>query len=256
MPFSDSSNNPQKRLPVDGEIFAFEGCEAFVALPGHAVKGPIPWVFYAPTLPGLPDGCDALWMRPVLGRGIAVAGIDVGESCGNPEGRRLFSAFHGELVARGFLKKACLLARSRGGLMLYNWAAENPEAVACVAGIYPVCDLQSFPGLPAAAKAYGLSEEGMASLLTQHNPVDRLAPLAAAGVRIFHVHGDDDKVVPLDRNSQALVERYCQLGGQATLHIIKGGGHTYDPVFFQLPELIDFLVLHASTPGRAPSGTS
>jgi hypothetical protein len=28
--------------------------------------------------------------------------------------------------------------------MLYNWAAENPERVAGIAGIYPVCDLRSY----------------------------------------------------------------------------------------------------------------
>ena len=63
-----------------------------------------------------------------LEAGIAVAGIDVGESYGNIEGGNLYSKFHNFLTQRKkFNPKACLLARSRGGLMLYNWAANNPK---------------------------------------------------------------------------------------------------------------------------------
>ena len=65
-----------------------------------------------------------------LAEGIAVAGVDVGESYGSPQGRAHFTALYRELVERrGFSRKPCLLARSRGGLMLYNWAAEHPESV-------------------------------------------------------------------------------------------------------------------------------
>ena len=67
-----------------------------------------------------------------------IAGEDVGESCGSPQGRSVYSALYKELVENpGLAKRACLLARSRGGPMLYNWAVENPASVACIAGIYP-----------------------------------------------------------------------------------------------------------------------
>jgi hypothetical protein len=61
-----------------------------------------------------------------------------------------------ELVQkRGLSKTPYLLARSRGGLMLYNWAFEHPLSVACVEGIYPVCNLSSYPGIKNACGAYG-----------------------------------------------------------------------------------------------------
>ena len=76
----------------------------------------------------------------------------MGESYGSPAGRKTFSEFHAHVVREHKLEtKARLLAQSRGGLMLYNWAAENPEKVRCIAGIYPVCDLRSYPGLSKAA---------------------------------------------------------------------------------------------------------
>ena len=107
------------------------------------------------------------------------------------QGREGFTALYRELTEkRGFSRKPCLLARSRGGLMLYNWAAEHPECVAGIAGIYPVCNLRSWPGLDKACGAYGLTAAQLETQLPQHNPIDRLAPLAKAGVPIFHIHGD------------------------------------------------------------------
>ena len=136
------------------------------------------------------------WMfERFLEAGIAVAGVDVGESYGSPKGRAHFTALYRELVERrGFSRKPCLLARSRGGLMLYNWAAEHPDSVGCIAGIYPVCNIRSWPGLDKACGAYGLSAAQLEEKLTQHNPIDRLAPLAEAGVPIFHIHGDSDRL--------------------------------------------------------------
>jgi len=178
--------------------------------------------------------------------GIAVAGIDVGESCGNPSGRALFSAFYEELVLkRGLSKTPCLLARSRGGLMLYNWAAEHPSSVACVAGIYPVCNLSSYPGIKSACGAFGMTEEQLAAKLSEHNPIDRLESLAKAHVPIYHIHGDSDTVVPLEKNSGELAQRYRQLGGVMTLQVIKGQGHNTWSGWFQSQELVDFVIAQA-----------
>jgi len=73
--------------------------------------------------------------------------------------------------------------------------------VACIAGIYPVCDLRSYPGMRQACGAYGTTEEELRVTLSEHNPVDRLAPLAKAKVPIFHTHGNTDNLVPLIENS-------------------------------------------------------
>jgi len=219
---------------------------SFVTLPpARPSRDPIPWVWYAPTLPGLP-GPEEDWMfGKFLEAGMAIAGIDVGESFGSPRGRGAFTAFHRELVdTRGFSPKPCLLARSRGGLMHYTWAAEHPGSVACIAGIYPVCNLASYPGLSKACVAYGLDEAGLASQLAAHNTLERLAPLAAARVPILHLHGDDDDVVPLETNSGALAERYRDLGGTMSLKVFPGQGHTYWTGWFRSPELVSFVIAH------------
>ena len=126
--------------------------------------------------------------------------------------------------------------------MLYNWAAEHPEWVKCIGGIYTVCDLASWPGLKQACSAYGLSEEGLRHELAANNPVDRLAALAKAKVPILHVHGDADTVVPLADNSAKLVSRYRALGGSGEVVVVPGKGHQVCPEFFESERLLSFLL--------------
>ncbi|MGI9241539.1 MAG: alpha/beta hydrolase family protein [Verrucomicrobiales bacterium] len=232
------------------------GRPAFVILPPEGspkLDGAVPWVLYAPTFDrSLPSDRDEGWMmRQFLERGIAIAGIDVGESYGSPSGQEHYTALHNHLVKQfGFDKKASLLARSRGGLMLYNWAVENPDKVRCIAGIYPVCDLTSYPGVAKACGAYGLSEQEMAAQIDKHNPIPRLEALAGAKVPIFHIHGDQDKVVPLEANSTALIDRYKKLGGPAELKVAPGQGHNMWRGFFECQALVDFLIANAT--GKKP----
>lgn len=226
--------------------FTVNGHRAFVLLPPSAAAGAVlPWVWYAPTLPGLPAAEEAWMFRRWLDAGLAIAGIDVGESFGSPAGRALFAALHALLTRHGFSSRPALLARSRGGLMLYNWAAEHPACVAAVAGIYPVCNLTSYPGLAKASGAYGLDEAGLAAELAAHNPVDRLAPLARARVPLLHLHGDCDEIVPLEPNTALLAERYRQLGGAIEVIVFPGQGHNYWSGWFQSQRLVDFVITHA-----------
>jgi dipeptidyl aminopeptidase/acylaminoacyl peptidase len=228
---------PKKSFKVDGHA-------AFVIMPNKVdEKKPVPWVWYAPTFSNLPEPRENWMFQRFLAAGIAIAGVDVGESYGSPKGRETFSALYKELVTnRNFARKPVMLARSRGGLMLYNWAVENPESVAGIAGIYPVCDLRSYPGLDKACGAYGLTRAELEAQLSKHNPVDRLAPLGKARVPIFHIHGDIDTTVPVKENSGEVARQYEKLGGKMELKIAKGQGHNLWDGFFQCQELVDFVI--------------
>ncbi|MEM6260381.1 MAG: prolyl oligopeptidase family serine peptidase [Planctomycetota bacterium] len=202
-----------------------------------------PWVWYAPAFDKrLPEQRERWMIDRLLAKGIAVAAVDVGESFGSPRGRAVFTKLYEHMVEQGYSKKPVLLARSRGGLMHYNWAVENPDNVNGVAGIYPVCNLLSYPGLKKAAPAYDMTEAELKDHLTEHNPVDRLAPLAKARVPIFHIHGDNDRVVPLEDNSALLATRYKKLGGPVTIEVIKEGGHDVKRHWFESQNLVDFMI--------------
>ncbi len=236
---------PEKKLPLPGSTFLVEGRPAFVITPEEKTDGPRAWVWYAPTLPGLPGGEERWMFERFLKAGIAIAGIDVGESYGSPDGRKLFTALHTELTQRGFSKKPVLLGRSRGGLMTLGWAVENADKVSGFAGIYPVCNVTSYPGVARAAGAYKLTADELTAKLTEHNPVERLESLAKAKVPLFAIHGDIDKVVPLEANSGEVRKRYESFGGEMLLIVPKDQGHNMWPGFFQSQELVDFVIKHA-----------
>ena len=129
--------------------------------------------------------------------------------------------------------------------MLYNWAVEHPDSVAGIAGIYPVCNLTSYPGIARAAPAYDLTAEELQAKLAEHNPIDRLAPLAKAKVPIRHIQGDSDKVVPLEANSAELAKRYKALGGPVHIEVVPGQGHNLWEGWFHSETLTKFVISHA-----------
>lgn len=239
-----------KALPIPGETFLVQSRAAFLITAQSPAKAK-PWVWYAPTLPSYPAKEEQWMFQQFIDAGISVAGIDVGESYGSPAGRKLFTALYNEMHSRGFSSKPVLLGRSRGGLMTLSWAAENPDKLSAFAGIYPVCNLASYPGIAKAAPAYELTADQLQAELKQHNPIDRLAPLAQARIPLFAIHGDVDTLVPLDDNSKLLHDRYTALGGSMQLIVPPGQGHNMWTGFFQSQELVEFVQAHALSPTTA-----
>ncbi len=237
----EPASAPIKKLILPGEAFLVQDRPAFVLLPPEKERRtPQPWILYAPTLAGYPDEHEKWMHEQFLNAGVAVAGIDIGESYGSPPGRKLFTALYEELTKkRGFAGKPCLLGRSRGGLWVTSWASDHPEQVAGIAGIYPVFDLRTYPGVAKAAPAYGLKTDELEAKLVENNPIERVSLLAKAKVPVFIIHGDDDKVVPLKENSAELAARYEAAGAKdaVTLVVAKGQGHNYWEGFFRCSEL-------------------
>jgi 6-phosphogluconolactonase len=252
------ADRPVKELILPGESFLVEGRPAFVLLPPEKKRTkPQPWVLYAPTLPGLPDGHEKWMHERFLEAGVAVAGIDVGESYGSPTGRGLFTALYRELAGRrGFAPRPVLLGRSRGGLWVTAWAADNPDKVAGLAGIYPVFDLRAYPGLARAAPAYGLTAGELEARLGELNPIERVGTLARARVPALLIHGDEDRVVPLGENSAEFAARYraAGAGGAVRLIVARGQGHNFWEGFFCCQELVDFVIARAKA-GKEGRGT-
>lgn len=240
------AGEPAAALPWPVERFSVGDKAAFlVPAPSPPAGSARPWVWYAPTLPDLPGRAEEWLFARLRTAGIGVAGINVGESYGNLAGRSVYSALHAALVERGYAARPVLLGRSRGGLMLLSWAADHPQSVAGFAGIYPVCNLASYPGLATAAGAHGLTPEEFAPRLAEFNPLERLAPLAAARVPLFAIHGDQDKLVPLEQNSGAVRQRYEALGGSMRLIVPAGQGHSMWPGFFQNEDLAAWVIATA-----------
>jgi arylsulfatase A-like enzyme len=246
---SADAGKPVKELILPGESFMIAGRPAFILTPaGDKKRTPQPWIFYAPTLPGYPDSHEKWMHEQFVGAGVAVAGIDVGEGYGNPKARLLMTDLYRVLTEkRGFATRPCLLGRSRGGLWVSSWAIENPDKVAGIAGIYPVFDLTTYPGLDKAAPAYDLLAGQLKARLTELNPIERVGVLAKRRLPALFIHGDEDKVVPLKENSASFVARYQAAGAadSVTMIVARGQGHNFWEGFFHCRELVDFAIRRA-----------
>jgi Bacterial Ig-like domain len=228
------------------EDFTLGGLSAFIIAPANPAPGK-PWIAYGPSVGDLPHWTgtgEEKWMFDrYFAAGIAVVGIYSGDLSGNVAQRAGYTLLYNELVNnRGYASRFCFHARSRGGLISYNWAADNPGKVAAIGGIYPVTNLLSYPGEVVAADNYGVTVAQLNADIALYNPIARLGPLFNSGVKIFHIHGDNDGLVPLSANSQITKTNYDALGGSMTLKVIPGGGHDVSDYWFQDQDLTDFMI--------------
>ena len=215
--------------------FEFEDFNCKVAVPDTIAAGK-PWIWRARFWGHQPQTDIAL-----LKMGFHVVYADVKNLYGSPTAVKRWDAFYKHLVeTRGFDKKAVLEGMSRGGLIVFNWAARNPEKVHCIYVDAPVCDFKSWPGTnKAIMTAYGLTKEQAKSY--KGNPVDNLKPLADAGIPLLHVVGDADKLVPVSENTAVIEERYKALGGHIQVIHKKGVGH--HPHSLKDPKpIVDFIL--------------
>jgi pimeloyl-ACP methyl ester carboxylesterase len=156
-------------------------------------------------------------------------------SLGSPAALVHMDAFYKHIVAKGLNRKGTLTGESRGGLYAYRFAAAHPDRVVCIYGDAPVCDFKSWPlgaipgkrdekGIKILLDLYGFKNEAEA-LAYQGNPVDRLAPIAKAGIPLIHIIGEADKSVPPKSNSDILEQRYKAMQGTITVFRKPGCGH-------------------------------
>lgn len=235
---------------LSGEIVNIASHKAFIFLPEPDKRtSPQPWVMYAPTLlPNYPDEHERWLHQQLLDAGIAIAGIDVGEAYGSPQGSAGMDALYEHLINdRNFAVKACLLGRSRGGLWVTSWASENLDKVAAIAGIYPVFDLTTYPGIQRASTAYSLQPQALEESLSKYNPISKAKVLAKNAMPMYLIHGIPDQVVPYQQNSATMQELYKQSNSASAFQLatIEDQGHNHWPGFFTNQAMVDFLIQHA-----------
>jgi pimeloyl-ACP methyl ester carboxylesterase len=228
------------------------GRMAYLVKPTGHVDSRKRWVWTFPFWLDINDGHGRLHHRfyvdKLLAAGFHVAGINIGTSCGSPAGAEVCQEFYKLLIEQyGLNPKVRLIGQSNGGLMAYAWAFRHPNSVDRIGGICPATDFRTWPSLPNVVAfpekglGYNLTHEQLAAHFTEFNPIDNLAPLAKAGVKILQIHGDKDELVPTEANSFELARRYKRLGGSAQIVVIAGLGHGGMPLYESTP-LIDFLL--------------
>lgn len=252
LPAAQPEGLPGKKSEWHGyDKYEFEvaGKPVVVVAPRVAAAGR-PWVWHGEFFGHKPAPDVAL-----LGKGFHIVAMQIPDMLGSPAAVNYWNQLYAELTGKyGFARKAALVGLSRGGLYCYNWAAANPEKVACLYGDAPVCDFKSWPGgkgkgpgsprdWQLVLKQYGFKDDAEALAYTK-NPVDNLKPLAKAGVPLLHVYGDADEVVPWEENTGVIAERYRALGGQITL-IAKPGVKHHPHGLEDSAPIVAFIEKHA-----------
>ena len=214
--------------------FQLNGRDCIIVAPTVAAPDN-PWVWRARFFGHEPQLDVAL-----LGQGYHVAYVDVSGLFGSPQAVNIWDEFYTHVTSKyNFNPKPVLEGMSRGGLIIFNWAKQNPLRVACIYADAPVCDIKSWPGGKGSGigsepawrqclQAYDLTEtEALDDQLPRSrcNPIDGLDKLANAQVPIICVVGDADDVVPVDENTSILEARYQKLGGYIKVIHKPGVGH-------------------------------
>lgn len=224
--------------------FSFQGRQARIVFPNKKKTGD--WIWRARFW-----GHEPQLDKALLERGFHLVYVDVAGLFGNDQAVGIWDGFYALLQETYQLKKKVVLeGMSRGGLIVYNWAARNPEKVACIYADAPVCDIKSWPGglyqgkgsktdWTACLKAYDLDETSVQ--LFTGIPIYTCMKVAEAGIPMIHVCGTADEVVPYQENTALLAERVRKTGGEIELILKEGIGH--HPHCLKDPQpILDFIL--------------
>lgn len=228
-----------------------DSCNAHLVEPRKALPGR-PWVWRTMFWDAFP-GVDLALLKA----GLYLAFIDVGNTFGCPDAMKHFDAFYTVMTQRyGLSPKPALEGLSRGGLYAYRWAYVNTGKVGCIYGDAPVCDMKSWPG--GKGKGKGSPRDWQEAIKDYHftseqemmefkgNPIDILAPIAAAHIPILHVCGDADTTVPKAENTDIVRQRYMALGGDFALIVKHGCDHHPHGLLDPTP-IVNFILAHTAT---------
>lgn len=225
--------------------FKYNTLACKIVEPKRIAKGK-PWVLRARFFGHEPQTDIAL-----LERGYHIAYCDVAGFFGNDEAVSRWNAFYSFMIENGFSYKVVLEGMSRGGLIVYNWALENPEKVACVYADAPVLDGTSWPAgegkgkgsesdWEAFKKIYKIAtEDDVASF--NGSPIHKTDAIAKARFPMLHVCGEADSIVPVDENSKIFEQKIKQKGGEIKTIYKAGIGHHPHSLENPTP-IVDFIL--------------
>ena len=225
-----------------GYDFESDGVKCKVVEP-HVVANGKPWIWRARFW-----GHEPQTDIDLLERGFHVAYCDVADLFGSPQAVKRWDTFYRHMVKEGFSRKMALEGMSRGGLIIYNWAAKNPKKVACIYADAPVMDITQWPmalegekdNISRMMKAYGFKSEEEA-ISWKGNPVDHARKMARAAIPILHVVGDMDEGVRYQDNTKVFEERMKELG--APIRVIHKPSIGHHPHSLSNPQpIVDFIL--------------
>ena len=252
---SDKPQWYQKKSQWNGfDQFHFEiaGQAAYIVAPKQAAPGN-PWIWRA-RFPGYHSEMDVA----LVGLGFHIGYVNVAGMFGSPRAIEIGNAFYSFATKkRNLAHKVCLEGVSRGGLLVYNWAAQNADNVAAIYCDTPVCDFKSWPGglgkglgsdgaWKNCLQAYGFSR--VEALAFEGNPLEHAEVIAKAKIPLLHIVSENDRVVPPNENTYLLRSKLRDFGHDMDVISVEQGTDKSNGHHFTHPEpqkVVDFFTTHA-----------
>lgn len=250
-----TAGRTEKEIKQSGKPFNFhgfkgysnnsKGYEQYVVQPKLAAKGH-PWVLRA-RFWGHEPQVDIM----LLEQGFHIMYCDVADLYGSELAINRWDSFYKEMRKQGFAKKVVLEGMSRGGLIVYNWANQNADKVACIYADAPVLDIKSWPmaihrdnpselDIQQILKAYQL--ENKSDLISySSNPLNHAQNIAKVGYPILHVVGDADDIVPIEENTTPFEQIIKENGGDIQVIHKTGVGHHPHSLYNPIP-IVEFIL--------------
>lgn len=227
--------------------FVFDKRNCKVVKPKTAAVGH-PWVWRARFWGHEPQTDIAL-----LERGYHVVYCDVAELLGNRECIAVWNDFYALVHRAGLSSKAVMIGMSRGGVYVFNWAAENPKKVACVYVDNPLLNMNVWAGqmlqLPdgkkndmfeAFKKDYNLSTPEQVRAF-KGGPIELVKRIVKGHYPILILCADEDEAVPPADNTNLFEQKIKALNGSIT--VIHKPGFKHHPHSLPDPSpIVEFIV--------------
>ncbi len=226
--------------------FTLSGRNCKIAKPKFAAKGH-PWVWRARFWGHEPQTDIAL-----LQQGFHIVYYDAAELLGDSEAIADWDSYYKLLREAGLAKKAVMEGMSRGGVYAFNWAASNPEKVACVYVDHPLLNIPSWaaqfinkPGAKdemflAFKKDYNLTTDSDV-LNFRGSPVDKIKQIVKGKYPILILCADADEQVIPQENTVLFEQKVKALNGNIT--VIHKPGFKHHPHSLPNPApIVDFIL--------------
>lgn len=225
--------------------FMFNGRQCKVVKPTWTAQGH-PWIWRARFWGHEPQTEIAL-----LERGFHVVYCDVAEMFGNDEAITIWNHFYEMLHHAGLSKKAVMEGMSRGAVYVYNWAAVNPDKVACTYVDNPLLDLKSWPcglGKRSAStdefeifkKDYHITRQEQV-LQFKGSPIDKVPAIVKGNYPQLILCADADEAALPDENTLPFEQKVKALKGNIT--VIHKPGFKHHPHSLPNPTpIVDFIL--------------
>jgi lysophospholipase L1-like esterase len=225
--------------------FPFDGRSCKVVQPKISAKGH-PWIWRARFW-----GNESQTDIALLQRGFHVVYCDVAELFGNDEAISHWNHFYNILHAAGLSDKAAMEGMSRGAVYVYNWAAVNPDKVACTYVDNPLLDMKSWPcGLGKLPPGKSEFEDFKADYHVTNqeqlvnfkgSPIDKVDQIVKGKYPMLILCADADEAALPDENTLPFEKKVRALNGN--IMVIHKPGFKHHPHSFPNPTpIVDFIL--------------